>query len=582
MLLRRSLAVALYSISCSTPAFAQLPGSGARTVTLTQSGLTFKGTSSNNVESFLNIRFGQDTSGMNRFNPPKLFKYPQNATIDSSKPGAACPQQRVPVQGFPIFDNVTNISEDCLTLRVDRPANTTSEDSLPVMVYIYGGGDTIGQIYDSAYDPTYLVSSAAQKGFPVIYVAMNYRLGIFGFASSSALAASDSLNVGLLDQRLALAWVQEYISAFGGNPRDVTIFGESDGATGVGLQITAYGENAGTSLFRRAIMQSGGVTADPGTASNISAVHTAAIVDLLNCTASTNEVEIACLRALSLDVLLPVLVNYELTNNAFGFDVFIPTSPSTFIPRSPSELLYSGSYAHDIDIIVGWNEDEGSFFTPTTLGSDADVAIFLKEILPGLSNQSVQEALALYPITTFSNDVADNVSSQYFRASQMFRDAEMACPSLLMIEAQRNYSATATSNYMYALNQSILRTFYEEIGAPYYGISHFSDIPYVFNQATTRYVNDSSQSDVVVSSNMSGSWALFASTGKPSGRSGTLDDWQDAIQSSSLYHNQFNVRIIGGPNDGSKYIDESGSGYEDLARRCRFWNSKDILREMQV
>ena len=142
------------------------------TVTDPASRITFHGRLSNDVESFLNIRFGDDTSGANRFAHPKPFAYTPGTNVDASSPGAACPQQREPVKGFPVFSNVTNVSEDCLTLRIDRPANTTSADKLPVMVWIYGGGDSIGQIYDQAYDPTGLVLSSAAQDTPVIYVAM--------------------------------------------------------------------------------------------------------------------------------------------------------------------------------------------------------------------------------------------------------------------------------------------------------------------------------------------------------------------------------------------------------------------------
>jgi hypothetical protein len=154
----------------------------------------FEGTSANNVESFLNIRFGEDTSGKNRFAAPKPYAYPPGSVVNASQPGAACPQQKVPIAGLAVFDNVTHISEDCLTLRVDRPAKTSPKDKLPVMVYIYGGGDSIGQIYDSAYDPAALITGASQKGYPIIYVAMNYRVGIFGFATTPALNQSNSLN----------------------------------------------------------------------------------------------------------------------------------------------------------------------------------------------------------------------------------------------------------------------------------------------------------------------------------------------------------------------------------------------------
>ncbi|TVY91626.1 Secreted lipase [Lachnellula willkommii] len=536
-----------------------------------RSGLTVKGTLANNVESFLNIRVGASTAGSNRFAPPKAYTYPPGSVIDATQPGAACPQQMVPLESFPIFDNVTNISEDCLTLRVDRPANTSSTAKLPVMVYIYGGGDSIGQIYDSAYNPTILVSGAASNGFPIIYVAMNYRVGIFGFASSPALSAADSLNVALLDQRLALLWVQQNIEAFGGDPENDNIFGESDGATAVGLQITAYGGKV-PAPFKRAVMQSGGATADAGTASNITAIHTAAVIKLVNCTSSDSSDELACLRALPLQMLLTAEVEYEKSASPFGgLDVFIPTSPSSFIPSNPSELLYSGQFAHDIDIITGWNENDD-------LISDTDVSEFLASTYPGLSKQNIKNALALYPKSSFPNDAAENVTAQYFRTSQIVRDSEFTCPSLLTVQINLKYSQASTQNYLYSLNQTVFEPIFAELHASYYGVSHLSDIPFVFNQATTRYASEASPADISLSSRMSTTWASFATSGNPSHGSATIQGWSAAKASAGLY----DMLIIGGPDSGLRGIDHGQSYYEDLMTRCAFWNSKDVLIQIQV
>lgn len=144
----------------------------APSVTDPRTQVTYKGRSSKNVESFLNIRFGQDTSGANRFLHSKPFSYPDNTVVDASVPGAACPQQKDPVPGFNVFQNVTDISEDCLTLRIDRPVGTSASDNLPVLIWIFGGGDTIGQIYDEAYDPSGLIKKSITQETPIIYVAM--------------------------------------------------------------------------------------------------------------------------------------------------------------------------------------------------------------------------------------------------------------------------------------------------------------------------------------------------------------------------------------------------------------------------
>lgn len=536
------------------------------------SNVIFHGSARGSVESFLNIRFGHDTSGNNRFAPPEPYLYPANSVHNASLTGAACPQQKVPIPDLPLFDNVTNVSEDCLTLRVDRPAGTSRDAGLPVMVYIYGGGDTIGQIYDNAYDPSAFVARAAEDDSPIIYAAMNYRLGIFGFAASSALEAADSLNVGLLDQLLALEWIRKNIAAFGGDPNRVTIFGESDGATGVGLQITAYG-GTGVAPFQRAIMQSGGPTADSGTASNISANHTSVIVQRTNCTADTSEEELSCLRNLPLEALLNTTIAYELSIAQWGIDVFIPTAPSTFIPDSPSQLLRSGRFSRNIDIISGWNENDGSLFVPTTLQSEADVVAFLFQSYPVIRNDSVQEALALYPSADFQPDVKENVSSQYFRTARMLRDATDVCPSILLVTANRDHNEcnSSTSNYLFALNQTVFSTFYDISNTSYYGVSHFSDIPYVFDQISTKYAEIASPADKELATAITGSWTGFAARGD-------VESGDDGLLGWNSDEDEISVRVIGGPDAGPRALRD----YEDVVRRCEFWNSPRMTKELQV
>ncbi|CAI7612245.1 unnamed protein product [Penicillium pancosmium] len=533
----------------------------------------FEGASANNVESFMNIRFAEDTSGNNRFAAPKPFSYPSGSVVNASLPGAACPQQKVPIPGLEVFDNVTRISEDCLTLRVDRPVRKSNQDKLPVMAFIYGG-----QIYDTAYDPTSLINGAGQNGYPVIYVAMNYRVGIFGFAATQALNESRSLNAGLRDQRLALEWVQEHIAAFGGDPDNVTIFGESDGATGVGLQITAYGGKE-KAPFKRAIMQSGSAAADQGTATNKTVIRTTEFIRKVNCSSSVSIDELACLRKIPLKKLLPAALDYEFSfEGSMSFDIFVPTAPSDFIPDSPSKLLSSGRFAHDIDVITGWTEDDQSFFTPSTIKTESDVIKYLSSSIPDLSKENMQRALALYPSSSFSDMPNENISAHYFRASQMSRDYEFTCPSIHLVQMNKKYSKSCTSNYLYILNQTMFAPLYEQQQTSYLGVSHFSDIPYVFNQAKTRYSFLATPLDVEISSKMSASWAAFAVSGDPSHRNGTLPGWSDA-----LTHSSPSVRIIGGPNGGGMFtIDGSGNTSEHLAKRCAFWSSPEVLAQIGV
>jgi carboxylesterase type B len=123
-----------------------------------------------------------------------------------------------------VFENLV-FGEDCLSINVVRPSNATGK--LPVAFWIYGGGFSQGSSAWPSYNLSWLVNSSQALGKPIIGVSFNYRLGVLGFLAGSELAAEGNINLGLLDQRVALQWVKENIAAFGGDPTQVTIFGES-------------------------------------------------------------------------------------------------------------------------------------------------------------------------------------------------------------------------------------------------------------------------------------------------------------------------------------------------------------------
>ena len=170
-------------------------------------GVTFHGNLSSGIESFFNIRFGEDTSGGNRFALPKPFHYHDKAVVDASNVGAACPQ----VKTAGIFpSHVKDESEDCLTLRIDRIQNTKANAKLPVMVYLYGGGFTSGFIYDPMYDPTGLLKAAEANGSPIIYASVKLgslnEISLISVIADIAAATDSAYSVShpLLRSKLAV------------------------------------------------------------------------------------------------------------------------------------------------------------------------------------------------------------------------------------------------------------------------------------------------------------------------------------------------------------------------------------------
>ena len=171
-MLRQLLAIGLLSWACGNLYVAADPIAADE-----QLNVTYRGIDRNGIEVFLNIPYGQDTGGANRFKPPQPHIPARGSTIQATSNGPVCPQQLGEL-GFPIvLTNATNVSEDCLNLNVARPKGVGPNDKLPVMVFIYGGSFWFGQSQEITTAPDALILESVENGLPVIHVVMNYRLG---------------------------------------------------------------------------------------------------------------------------------------------------------------------------------------------------------------------------------------------------------------------------------------------------------------------------------------------------------------------------------------------------------------------
>jgi para-nitrobenzyl esterase len=221
---------------------AKLHAQGARFVfALTQEGQVL-GIADNDIAKFLGVPYATPPIGVARWRAPAAP--PQRADIlSASKFGPSCPQVSMQT-----FENPIGHSEDCLTLNVFTPARM--DERLPVMVWIHGGGLISG----SSADPLYDGSALARDGVTV--VTFNYRLGALGWLAGGSVSKDDEDgigNYGMKDQIAALRWVHDNISAFGGDPNNVTIFGSSSGANAVAMLMAS---RRATGLFQKAIIQS--------------------------------------------------------------------------------------------------------------------------------------------------------------------------------------------------------------------------------------------------------------------------------------------------------------------------------------
>ena len=295
------------------------------------------------VTIYLGVPYAEPPIGDLRFKPPVPNKG-WDALYEAIVEGPACMQPPYPEDSF--YESPGGeISEDCLYLNIWTTGKM--DDDLPVMVWIHGGGLTRG----SGHNPIYDGSALAKKG--VVLVTVNYRLGPFGYLAHPALTAESehdsSGNYGILDQVLALRWIQDNIKFFGGDPDRVTIFGESAGSWSVNaLQATPLAKG----LFHRVIGQSGGLFAglpELGAGDDSAEAGGVALAEKLGISGSGAEAA-AALRSVSAKKLL------EEASEPGAFATR-GTVDGWVFPKQPQDIFAAGEQS-DVPVIVGSNRDE--------------------------------------------------------------------------------------------------------------------------------------------------------------------------------------------------------------------------------
>ena len=301
------------------------------------------------VNVFLGIRYGQAPLGALRWRPPQAPN-PGQGSIVAATPGHTCTQGRA------------TDSEDCLFLNVYVPSNATAHSRLPVFVWIHGGALVSGA--GSDYDPSVMVANN-----DIIVVTINYRLGSLGFLAASVLAATapnafqnvgDAGNYGFMDQQFALAWVQNNIRAFGGDPDAVTIGGESAGGLSVSSQLAStnlFRGLTGRDLFRGAIIESGAYMYHdvPSLATYQTLSDTFVQADAAaSCPGGT--VTLACLQG------LPVAVVFK-NEPLFGGFGIAPNFGTKILPLGLHQAFSTGQF-NRVPVMQGTNANEGRLFEP--------------------------------------------------------------------------------------------------------------------------------------------------------------------------------------------------------------------------
>jgi para-nitrobenzyl esterase len=448
-------------------------------------------TNNNQVRAFKGIPFAAPPVGKLRWQPPQPA-----AKWKGIRPAKDFGSHCIQSSGYPdmIFHD-PGPSEDCLTLNVWTPADA-KPGSLPVMVWIYGGGFVSGGTSENRQDGQFL----AHRN--VVVVSMNYRLGIFGFFALPELTAESpnhaSGNYGLLDQTAALTWVKNNIAAFGGDPNNVTIFGESAGSISVSGQMASP---LARGLFAKAIGESGGALYGSGPAT-----PTREFVEQRNLAfdqAVFGNATLVDLRKLSADnILKAATAKIVPPPPRFG-----PIVDGYFLPDSVPSIYAAGKQAH-VPLLAGWNADEarGQAILAKTKPTAATFAATAQTDF----GDDAQKFLAVYPATTD----AEALTSAGDYASDHFID----------YSTWRWLEAHATTG-----NAPVFR-YRLDLGSPgdknhkaILGAFHSDDIEYVFGTLDSRPEAVWRPEDRKLSDQIGAYWTNFARTGNPNGPG--LPDW---------------------------------------------------------
>jgi para-nitrobenzyl esterase len=435
-----------------------------------------RGAISGGIRAFRGIPYAAPPVGDLRWRPPQphaRWVGVRNAT----QFGSSCPQTLGPF-GVPSTD------EDCLFLNVYTPAAATVGSKLPVMFWIHGGALITGESTD--YDPTALVKHG------VIVVTVNYRLGLLGFLAHPALSAEssthDSGDYGLMDQQFALGWVKKNIAHFGGNPANMTVFGESAGGLSVRSMLVSPSAKG---LFQRAIVESGSYAETIPTLAQAESTGEALAAGM-GCSDQTA----ACLRALPVSTLLANETALTQLPNI-----------SALLPAQYATAFGTGAF-NRVPVLYGTNHDEWMLFVDlldSALGNPVTAQNYQAQVAATLQLPSTAAAapiVAAYPLSSYP--------TPYNALGAVGTDAIFACNARADVRSISQYVPT----YQYEFNDHNPPMIFPLPPVPYsVGAYHASELQYLFPTSASKL--DAAQQQLAGA--MQGYWTNFAKSGNPNG-----------------------------------------------------------------
>ncbi|TWR26878.1 carboxylesterase family protein [Mucilaginibacter achroorhodeus] len=425
------------------------------------------------------------------------------------------------------------MSEDCLYLNVWVPAGKPKA-KLPVLVYFYGGGFVAGDGSEARYDG----ESMAKRG--IIALTVNYRLGVFGFLAHPELTKESkhnaSGNYGLLDQNAALRWVQANIAAFGGDPKRVTIAGESAGSISVSAQMVS---SLSKDLINGAIGESGAMIAPtlPGVPLKVAEENGVKFMGQVGAKSLSD------LRAIPADQLL------EMASKPGVQNVVAAAIDGYFFTKKPIETLEAGEQAK-VPLLVGWNNAEIPY--QALMWGEAPTPENYAKKVKSLYGEKADEVLKLYPGNTQKEVIksATELASDRFISYSTWKWADAHAETggkpvyRYLFSKPRPPMTAAMGNAKQGLAGGIIKDEGKKPEAPkqpapYNGAAHASEIEYAMGNLATNKTYAWTPEDYKVSETMESYFANFIKTGNPNGKG--LPKWNANIKGSPASFIDINV-----------------------------------------
>lgn len=501
-----TLGAALVMLSASGAA-----GSPADPQVRTVHGLIKGTTDPSGIRVFRGIPFAEPPVGELRWKRPRPAQDWEG--VRPAQEFGPRPMQR-PIFGDMNFRSA-RISEDCLYLNVWTPASTGKE-RLPVLVYFYGGGFVAGDGSEPRYDGL----SMARKG--IVVVTANYRLGVFGYLAHPELTGESphhaSGNYGLLDQNAALQWVRRNISAFGGDPKRVTIGGESAGSFSVSAQMASP---LSRDLFSAAIGESGSV------------IRVHAPIPLADAerfgerfSSKVGAKSLAELRKLPAEQLLEATAD-------MGMGQFPLAIDGHFLPRDPEQIFAAGKQAR-VPLLVGWNSEEMNY--RAVLGSDKPTRENFARAVQRLYGEHAPEVLDRYVAAT--DEEVEQV------ATDLASDRFLGLSTWIWADLHGRTGGQPIYRYFYTRPRPPMRPEYGDAvpglaggvrrgsaaqagrQPPARGAVHSAEIEYALGNLASNHIYAWTQEDYRISEVMQGYFANFIKSHDPNG--GGLPVWPPA------------------------------------------------------